>query len=168
MAEIIVMKKALIAIALLLVSTTAIYAQTAKMQYDGVKDIRAICGNYLIYFSLIDMKEAFMELPAPVQKKYAEFMDLPNGIKATVNIIQGSKAPASIMEPVLQRQVGGYLLKQGLAYIETKDGKKITMLEVVEGEAMNDEADFNIRPVTFYEPGTKKAVFSGTMNTVFK
>ena len=161
------MKKILFAITLILAACTS-NAQTAKMQYEGMKDIRAISGNYLIYFTLADMKEAFLSLPKPVQDKYAEFMDLPIGIKATINIIQGSKAQASIMEPVLQRQIGGYLLKQGLAYIETKDGKKITSLDVLNGEPMKDEAGFDVRQVTFYEPGTKKPVFTGTVNTIFK
>ena len=98
----------------LLVAAANTYAQNAKMQYDAPKDIRVIVGNYFVYMSLTDIKDAYMELPKAEQQKYAELMDIPNGVKATINIIQGSKAQASIMEPVVQRHVGGYLLKQGI------------------------------------------------------
>jgi hypothetical protein len=161
------MKKALLLICLLYSGFLA-QAQTVDMKYEGAKDIRVICGNYFIYMTLVDIKDAYLELPQPEQQKYHELMDLPNGIKATINIIQGSKAQASIMEPVVQRHVGGQLLKQGLAYIETKDGKKIARLEWKEGEVTKDEAGFDVRPITFYEPGTKKAVFTGTINNIFK
>lgn len=162
------MRKIWILLAFLLVSATNAFAQNAVMQYEGPKDIRVISGNYMIYMTLADIKEAFMELPQPVQQKYAELMDLPIGIKATINIIQGSKAQASIMEPVIQRHVGGYLLKQGLAYIETKDEKKITELQIEEGDVFTDDAGFEVRQITCYDPKTKKAVFTGTINKVFK
>ncbi len=161
------MKKILLAVYILILGVV-VNAQTTTMKYDGMKDIRVICGNYFIYMTLGDIKDAYLELPQPEQKKYAELMDLPMGIKATINIIQGSKAQASIMEPVVQRHVGAYLLKQGMAYIETKDEKKITRLEYKEGDVIKDEAGFDVRPITFYETGTKKAVFSGTINAVFK
>lgn len=161
------MKKILLA-ATLIILCLHTWAQTAKMQYEGMKDIRVISGNYLIYMTLSDIKEAFMQLPAAEQKHYAELLDLPIGIKATINIIQGSKSQASIMEPVVQRHVGAWLLKQGLAYIETKDEKKITTLDYKEGEPIKDEAGFEVRPITFYEPGTKKPVFTGTINTALK
>lgn len=162
------MRKIWILLAFLLVSATNAFAQNAVMQYKGPKDIRVISGNYMIYMTLADIKEAFMELPQPVQQKYAELMDLPIGIKATINIIQGSKAQASIMEPVIQRHVGGYLLKQGLAYIETKDEKKITELQIEEGDVFTDDAGFEVRQITCYDPKTKKTVFTGTINKVFK
>lgn len=152
----------------LLAIATNTYAQNAKMQYDAPKDIRVIVGNYFVYMSLTDIKDAYMELPKAEQQKYAELMDIPNGVKATINIIQGSKAQASIMEPVVQRHVGGYLLKQGMAYIETKDGKKITELQIEEGQPMKDEAGFDVRQITCYDPKTKKTVFTGTINNVFK
>jgi hypothetical protein len=155
---------------LLLVLVTAInaHAQQVQMQYDAPKDIRVIVGNYFVYMSLTDIKEAFLELPKAEQQKYAEFMDIPNGVKATINIIQGSKAQASIMEPVVQRHVGGHLLKQGMAYIETKDGKKVTELKIEEGELIKDEAGFEVRQISCYDPKTKKTVFTGTINNVFK
>ncbi len=154
---------------MLLLSVTAnSYAQNAKMQYDGPKDIRVIVGNYFVYMTLGDIKEAFMQLPQPVQQKYAEMLDIPMGVKATINIIQGSKAQASIMEPVIQRHVGGHLLKQGLAYIESKDEKKVTELEVKEGAAFTDDAGFEVRQISFYDPKTKKTVFTGTINNSFQ
>ncbi|OSZ79394.1 hypothetical protein CAP35_14380 [Chitinophagaceae bacterium IBVUCB1] len=162
------MKKIWIVFMFLLLSAANTYAQNAKMQYDAPKDIRVIIGNYFVYMTLGDIKEAFMQLPQPVQQKYAELMDVPNGVKATINIIQGSKAQASIMEPVVQRHVGGYLLKQGMAYIETKDEKKVTELEVKEGAAFTDDAGFEVRQITFYDPKTKKTVFTGTINNTFK
>lgn len=161
------MKKLLLTLYILFVGVLS-HAQTTTMQYEGPMDIRVICGNYMIYMTLGDMKDAFLELPKPVQDKYAEFMDLPIGIKATINIIQGSKAQGSIMEPVVQRHIGAYLLKEGKAYIETKDEKKITKLEYKESAPIKDEAGFEVRPITFYEPGTKKAVFAGTINNIFK
>jgi hypothetical protein len=150
------MKKIWILFMFLLVATTNTYAQNAKMQYDAPKDIRVIVGNYFVYMSLTDIKDAYMELPKAEQQKYAELMDIPNGVKATINIIQGSKAQASIM------------LKQGMAYIETKDGKKITELQIEEGQPMKDEAGFDVRQITCYDPKTKKTVFTGTINNVFK
>lgn len=162
------MRKIWILLMFLIVSATNAFAQNAVMQYKGPKDIRVISGNYMMYMTLVDIKEAFMELPQPVQQKYAELMDLPIGIKATINIIQGSKAQASIMEPVIQRHVGGYLLKKGLVYIETKDEKKITELQVEEGEVFTDDAGFEVRQITCYDPKTKKTVFTGTINNVFK
>lgn len=161
------MKKVLLALLILFTATT-VEAQSSKMQYDGATDIRAISGNYFIYFRLADMKEAFLELPQPVQQRYAEFMDLPIGIRATINLIQGSKAQASIMERVLFRHTAGYLLKKGLAYIETKDGKKVEMLTWSEEQAFKDEAGFDVRRITFYDQATHKAVFSGTIDNVFK
>jgi len=153
---------------MLLATTFNTYAQNVQMQYDAPKDIRVIVGNYFVYMSLTDIKEAFMELPKAEQQKYAELLDIPNGVKATINIIQGSKAQASIMEPVMQRHVGGHLLKQGMAYIETKDGKKVTELKIEEGEVTKDEAGFDVRQITCYDPKTKKTVFTGTINNIFE
>ncbi|MBS1773484.1 MAG: hypothetical protein JST82_11550 [Bacteroidetes bacterium] len=161
------MKRLLVLVYILFVGVIC-NAQSISLQYDGPKDIRAICGNYFVYVKLADMRDAFVELPKPVQQKYAEFMDLPLGIKATINIVQGSKSSSSIMEPVFQRHVGGYLLKTGAAYIESKEGKKVTELDYVIGNILTDEAGFEVRPLTFYEHGTKNVVFTGTMNTVFK
>lgn len=162
------MKKVFLMCGLLCLLSAAAWAQTAKMQYEGIKDIRAISGNYFIYLTLADIKEAYMQLPPAEQQRYAELLDLPIGIRATINIVQGSKAQASIMEPVIQRHVGAWLLKQGMAYIITKDDKVVTTLDYVEGEPLKDEAGFEVRPISFYEAGTKKRVFSGTINTALK
>lgn len=161
------MKNIVCFLMLLMVATTS-NAQTVMMQRDAATEIRAISGNYFIYFTLAEMKEAFLLLPKPVQDKYAEFMDLPIGIKATINIIQGSKAQASIMERVLLRHTGGYLLKKGLAYIETKDGKKVSNIDFSIGEVFADEAGFDVRKVTFTDHATQKVVFTGTMDAAFR
>jgi hypothetical protein len=165
--KIITMKK-LIYAAIMVLAAFSTKAQTYTMQRTEATEIRAISGNYFIYFTLADMKEAFLLLPKPVQDKYTEFMDLPIGIRATINIVQGSKAQASIMERVLMRHTGGYLLKKGLAYIETKEGKKVKGLDLSAGDVFNDEAGFEVRKVTFYNHDDKRPVFTGTMDATFK
>lgn len=160
--------KKMICFLMLLIAVSVAHAQTVTMQREAATEIRAISGNYFIYFTLAEMKEAFLLLPQPVQDKYAEFMDLPIGIKATINIIQGSKAQASIMERVLLRHTGGYLLRKGLAYIETKDGKRVATLDFSAGDVFIDEAGFDVRKVTLTDHATQKVVFTGTIDAVFK
>lgn len=160
--------KHIICAAVILLAALGTKAQSYTMHRTEATEIRAISGNYFIYFTLADMKEAFLLLPKPVQEKYHEFMDLPIGIKATINIIQGSKASASIMEPVLMRHIGGYLLKKGLAYIETKEGKKVTTLDLSAGDIFVDEAGFDVYKVTFTNHDDKRPVFTGTTNAMFK
>jgi hypothetical protein len=143
-------------------------AQDAQMQYRAKKEIRAISGKYFVYFSMHDIKEAFMQLPQKDQQYFSELMDLPDGVKATVNIVAGSKAYNSVLETVLQRFIGGHLLKQGLAFIETKEGKAVPTVHYTEGTAIQDDAGNTVTPVSFYEPGTTKQVFSGTINSSLK
>lgn len=144
------------------------YAQVAQMQYQSKKEIRAISGKYFIYFSMKDIKEAFMQLPQKDQQYFSELMDLPDGVKATVNIVAGSKSYNSVLETVLQRFIGGHLLKQGLAFIETKEGKAVSSVQYKQGAAIQDEAGNTVTPISFYEPGTAKQVFSGTLNSSLK
>lgn len=161
------MKQLFILSALMLLSVFC-KAQQVQMHYTSKKDIRAISGNYFVYFSMQDIKEAFMQLPKKDQQYFHELMELPDGVKATVNIVAGSKSYNSVLETVLQRFIGGYLLKQGLAYIEAKDGRSIPTLQYKEGIALQDESGNTVTPVSFNESGTNKQVFSGTINSALK
>lgn len=123
--------------------------------------VHVIFGGYTVSFTIKDINRALELLAETGDTTYGRSSGLDTGSNYNIELYPGTKAEYHrILEPMIQKGVGAFLLSAGHAYIEDKKHKVVSSV-VMDIQPLSPGADDAY--ILFYDPRNNNMLFSGTM-----
>ena len=160
------MKRKACFLLLVIISTVSLCAAQQKIKLVKMwrpMQMHVIFHEYHLFFNLRDMDQAMSYLHEANPKMYDSTTGLDSNKLYQTEVESMDMEYRNALQPLMQKDVGVYLLLRGHAYIEDRYHKKIRKIVARIGEALDTNGMFFV-PVTFYDAHTDKMLFSGIMN----
>ncbi|MBS1688000.1 MAG: hypothetical protein JSS96_04700 [Bacteroidetes bacterium] len=155
-----------IACFLLLILVT--YSCAAQQKIKLVKmwhktQMHVIFHEYHLFFSIRDINETMRYLHESDPKIYDSTSGLDTNQLYQTELEARDMEYHNNLQPLMQKDVGVFLLLRGHAYIEDKRHKKVKTIIAHIGEAIDTNGNFFV-PVNFFDAKTNELLFAGIMN----
>ncbi|HXS37232.1 MAG TPA: hypothetical protein VN721_11065 [Flavipsychrobacter sp.] len=127
--------------------------------------VHIIFGNYDIYYTIKDINEAMKLLPNSDRALWGDSCGLDTNATYNIELLaRRGNEYKNKLQPLLQEEVGAFLLLKGHALVQTHKHKNLRTLIANVGPIMDMGNGKSTCGVTFYDPRNQEMVFSGDMS----
>jgi len=155
-------------VACLLLLLIVTYSCAAQQKIKLVKlwhktQVHVIFHEYHLFFSIRDIDQVMSYLHQSDSATYDSTSGLDTNLLYQTELEARDMEYHNKLQPLMQKEVGVFLLLHGHAYIEDSRHKKIKTIVARIGEAIDTNGNFFV-PVNFFDAKTGKMLFAGVMN----
>lgn len=156
------MKSWLLLLAALILSWSSFAQRTVKIRNLWAKpQVHVLFRGYTVSFTIKDINKALLLLAETGDSTYGLSSRLDEKKEYALELYPGSRTEyRNVLQPMIQKGVGAYLLTAGHAVIKRKRHKKLKEMLIDIGARGIGENDILI---TVYDPKNRKMVFQGRM-----
>jgi len=160
------MKRKACFLLLVIISTASLCVAQQKIKLVKMwhkTQMHVIFHEYHLFFSIRDIDQTMRYLYESDPKTYDSTSGLDTNQLYQTELEARDMEYHNKLQPLMQKDVGVFLLLRGHAYIEDSRHKKVKNIIAHIGEAIDINGNFFV-PVNFFDPKTNKLLFAGVMN----
>lgn len=158
------MRKVACTILLVTMAIAAVAQQKIKLRRLWQRtQVHVIFNEYHLFFSIRDMDQTIRYLHESDPQLYDSTTGLDSNLLYQTELEARDMEYHNSLQPLIQKEVGVFLLLRGRAYIEDSRHKKIKTIIARIGEPIDTNGNLFV-PVNFFDAKTNKMLFAGVMN----
>lgn len=158
------MRKVACTILVATIAFAAVAQQKIKLQKLWQKtQVHVIFNEYHLFFSIRDMDQTMRYLHESDPQLYDSTTGLDSSLLYQTELEARDMEYHNSLQPLIQKEVGVFLLMRGRAYIEDSRHKKIKTVIAHIGEPIDTNGNLFV-PVNFFDAKTNQMLFAGVMN----